>query len=111
MPTTTLIAKIKKIDISNKVAADTWSQSISIVLSDIELNDENLVALRKFRPNEEISVSLDPLQLSMLGKEAPEDEEMVEILEESDEFEEELFTIDYDEELPEGDQIVKTFTF
>lgn len=29
------IAKIKKIDISNKVAADTWSQSISIVLSDI----------------------------------------------------------------------------
>ncbi|WP_242661423.1 hypothetical protein [Alkaliphilus metalliredigens] len=50
----------------------------------------------------------------MLGNQASEDEEMVEVLEESDESEEseeDHFTIDYDEELLEGDQIVKTFTF
>ncbi|ABR48297.1 hypothetical protein Amet_2138 [Alkaliphilus metalliredigens QYMF] len=110
MPNTSLIAKIKKIDISNKVAADTWRQSISIVLSDIELNDENLVSLRKFRPNEEISVSLDLMQLSILG-EAPPKEEAIHELVEPDDQGEELFTIEYDEDIPETDKVIKTFKF
>ncbi len=65
MPCTNLFAKVKKMDITNKVTADKWSQTITITLSDIELNDENLIAIRKFRPNEEVKVSLQSLQLSM----------------------------------------------
>lgn len=65
MPCTMIIAKVKKIDITNKVAAENWSQTITITLSDIELNDENLIAIRKFRPNEEVKVHLQSLQLSM----------------------------------------------
>ncbi|SET45923.1 hypothetical protein SAMN05660297_02462 [Natronincola peptidivorans] len=106
MPTTKLIAKIKKIDISNKVSSDNWSQSISIILSDIELNDENLVAIRKFRPNEEISVAFETLQLSMMD---PPEEEITEVLEEEEVPQEDLFVIDYDQELLEGDKVVKKF--
>ncbi|WP_249168659.1 hypothetical protein [Alkaliphilus sp. B6464] len=60
-----IIAKVKKIDITNKVAAENWTQTITITLSDIELNDENLIAIRKFRPNEEVKVHLESLQLSI----------------------------------------------
>ena len=108
MPTTKLIAKIKKIDISNKVTAENWSQSITILLSDIELNDENLIAIRKFRPNEEISVSFETLQLSMLDDDIHYNNEIEEI-EEEDHEPDKLFVIDYDEELPETDKVVKTF--
>lgn len=110
MPNTNLVAKIKKIDISNKVASESWSQSITILLSDIELNDENLVAIRKFRPNEEISVSLQPLQLSIVDK-RPAKNEVVEINPGASEPQEELFSIDYDEDIPEGDRVLKTFKF
>lgn len=107
MPNTKLVAKIKKIDINNKVTAENWSQSITILLSDIELNDENLVAIRKFKPNEEISVSFETLQLSMLD-DRPYHNEIIEV-EEDFEEPEELFVIDYEEELPETDKVVKTF--
>ncbi|SET58491.1 hypothetical protein SAMN05660297_02829 [Natronincola peptidivorans] len=106
MPTTKLIAKIKKIDISNKVFSDNWNQSISIILSDIELNDENLVAVRKFRPNEEIYVAFESLQLSMMD---PLEKDVSEVLEEEEVPQEDLFVMDYDQELLEGDKVVKKF--
>jgi len=134
MPCTAIIAKVKKIDITNKVAAENWTQTITITLSDIELNDENLIAIRKFRPNEEVKVHLQSLQLSMeevaerenlrklypiSGEICPikhstddvtledEDIEEINLVDEDDN----LFDLDYDENLPNTDKILKTFDF
>lgn len=134
MPCTMIIAKIKKIDITNKVAAENWTQTITITLSDIELNDDNLIAIRKFRPNEEVKVHLQSLQLSMeeilereklrklyptQGEICPvnhttvaenaEDEDIEEV--NINEEDEDLFDLDYDENLPDTDKILKTFDF
>ncbi len=135
MPCTDLFAKIKKIDITNKVYSDKWSQAITITLSDIELNDENLITIRKFRPSEEVRVNLKSLQLSMeeieerekLKKLFPKEGEIcrekkadkdsgpkdknIEDLSLVSEDEESLFDIDYDEEIPETDRVIKTFNF
>lgn len=131
---TELIAKIKKIDINNKVFKEKWEQTITITLSDIELNDENLVTLTDFRPNEEILVSLSKLQMTFgeiakqerlknirkrqgkidnpdkLEKKEKEPEEEIEYLNEKPEDEELIFDLDY-EEIPETDKILKTFDF
>lgn len=134
MPCTSIIAKVKKMDITNKVAAENWTQTITITLSDIELNDENLIAIRKFRPNEEVKVHLQSLQLSMeeiaeresLRKQFPtsgqicpmnhptENENVVDDdIEEVtiDDEDEDLFDLDYDENLPDTDKILQTFDF
>jgi len=134
-----IIAKVKKIDITNKVASENWTQTITITLSDIELNDENLIAIRKFRPNEEVKVHLESLQLSIdeiaerealrklystSGQICPvnhssvnghvedediEDEDIEEVT--MDDEDEDLFDLDYDENLPDTDKILKTFDF
>lgn len=134
MPCTMIIAKVKKIDITNKVAAENWTQTITITLSDIELNDENLIAIRKFRPNEEVQVHLQSLQLSMeeivereklrklyptqgeiypvnhaTENETPEDMDIEEMI--IDDEDEDLFDLDYEENLPNSDKILKTFDF
>ena len=134
MPCTMIIAKVKKIDITNKVAAENWTQTITITLSDIELNDENLIAIRKFRPNEEVKVHLESLQLSIeeiserenlrklyptSGQICPinhstdnqniENEDIEEVT--IDDEDEDLFDLDYDENLPDTDKILKTFDF
>jgi len=128
MPCTELVAKIKKIDITNKVAAENWSQTITITLSDIELNDENLIAIRKFRPHEDVKVHLQSLQLSMeevtqrqkLKELYPthgeicsinqpiKDEDIEEVTFEEDEN---LFELNYEEIVPDTDKILKTFDF
>jgi len=129
MPCTELVAKIKKIDITNKVAAENWSQTITITLSDIELNDENLIAIRKFRPHEDVKVHLQSLQLSMEevterqklkelypthGEICPtnhpaQDEAIEEVT--IDEEDENLFDLNYEEIVPDTDKILKTFDF
>ncbi|MCC5910656.1 MAG: hypothetical protein JJT76_09495 [Clostridiaceae bacterium] len=111
MPNTEFIAKVKKMDIVNKVTNDNWNQSITIILSDIELNDENLIAIRKFRPNEEISVSFKTLQLSMTDLHEEDATEDINAVEVDDEEEEALFEMDYDETPPDPKDIVKTFDF
>lgn len=58
-------AQIKKIEIANKTLADSWSQTIRIILDEIELTDENLLELKQFRPNEPISVVITPVQVSL----------------------------------------------
>lgn len=133
MPCTMIIAKVKKIDITNKVSAENWSQTITITLSDIELNDENLIAIRKFRPNEDVKVHLETLQLSLeeiaererLKKLYPTHGEICpvshstnnETIEASieevtmEDEDEDLFNLDYDENIPDTDKILKTFDF
>ena len=65
MPITNIISKVKKIDIQNKVIGEDWKQTITLTLGEIELKNENLIALRQFRPNEEVLVNLKSLQLSL----------------------------------------------
>ena len=65
MPKSQLIAKIKRMDVTNKIQRKSWKQMIGITLGEIALNDENLLAIRKFRPNEEVLVTIIPLQRDM----------------------------------------------
>ncbi len=134
MPCTMIIAKVKKIDITNKVSAENWSQTITITLSDIELNDENLISIRKFRPNEDVKVHLEALQLSIeevaerenLRKLYPTSGEICPINHNSkdvntedediedasfDDGDHTLFDLDYDENPPDTDKVLKTFDF
>ena len=65
MPKSQLIAKIKRMDVTNKIQRKHWKQMIGITLGEIALNDENLLAIRKFRPNEEVLVTITPVQRDM----------------------------------------------
>jgi len=58
-------ARIKKIEIANKVLADGWAQTIRVQLDEIELTNENLLELRQFRPNEQVKVLIEPVQLNL----------------------------------------------
>jgi len=64
-------ARIKKIEIVNKVLADSWAQSIRVSLEDIELTNDNLLELRQFRPNESVEVVFKSIQLDLFAL-APE---------------------------------------
>ncbi|MGI6492646.1 MAG: hypothetical protein ACOX0T_09615 [Pelotomaculum sp.] len=63
-------AKVKKIEIVNRVLTEGWAQSIRIILEDIELTDENLLELKQFKPNEQVLVELSPVQVNLLEFEA-----------------------------------------
>ncbi|SFE59402.1 hypothetical protein SAMN05192532_102498 [Alteribacillus iranensis] len=52
-------ASIKKIEIVNKTVKKEWHQSVRVILEDIELNNDNFLALRKFRPDEVVQVTMD----------------------------------------------------
>ena len=65
MPKSQLVAKIKRMDVTNKIQRKHWKQMIGITLGEIALNDENLLAIRKFRPNEEVLVTIAPVQRDM----------------------------------------------
>lgn len=58
-------ARVKKIEIVNRVLTDGWAQSIRVTLEDIELTNENLLELKQFRPNEQVLVELSPVQVSL----------------------------------------------
>jgi len=58
-------ARIKRIEIVNKVLADGWAQSIKVSLEDIELTNDNLLELRQFRPNESVNVVFKSVQLDL----------------------------------------------
>lgn len=62
-----LTATIKKIEIMNKVIKDEWQQSIRIILGDIELNNDTLVDLRRFRPDETVNVTFEAVQLELFS--------------------------------------------
>ncbi len=63
-------ARVKKIEIVNRVLSDGWAQSIRVVLEDIELTDENLLELKQFKPNEQVLVELSPSQVNLLDFDA-----------------------------------------
>lgn len=58
-------ARIKKIEIVNRVLNDGWSQSIRVILEDIDLTNENLLELKQFMPNEDVVVEITPVQPSL----------------------------------------------
>lgn len=64
MGSSQLKATIKKIEIINKALKEEWQQSIRVVLGDIELNNDNLIQLRQFRPDEPVNVTFDSVQLN-----------------------------------------------
>lgn len=66
MPKAKFVSKLKKIGLSNKICKDRWQQAINVELGEIALNDENLLALRKFRPDEDIVVTIEAMQVNML---------------------------------------------
>jgi hypothetical protein len=63
-------ARIKKIEIVNKVLADGWAQAIRVQLDDIELTNDNLLELRQFKPNEQVNVNIEPVQLNLFDMQA-----------------------------------------
>ena len=62
-------ARVKKIEIVNRVLTDGWAQSIRLTLEDIELTNENLLEIKQFRPNEQVLVELSPVQVSLFDDE------------------------------------------
>ncbi len=58
-------ARVKKIEIVNRVLTDGWAQSIRVTLEDIELTNDNLLELKQFKPNEQVLVELSPVQVSL----------------------------------------------
>ncbi|MDD4237228.1 MAG: hypothetical protein PHT62_01540 [Desulfotomaculaceae bacterium] len=63
-------ARVKKIEIVNRVLSEGWSQSIRVILEDIALTDENLLELKQFKPNEQVLVELSPVQVNLLDFDA-----------------------------------------
>ncbi|MDV2683992.1 hypothetical protein RYX56_06350 [Alkalihalophilus lindianensis] len=116
-----LKASIKKIEIVNKTRKDEWDQSVRIILGDIELNNENLISLRRFRPDEIVHVSIDSALMSLFNldkkksaveifgenvKKVTEQDESVEGEEEDDD--EFMYEGDY-RPLGEGEMVVQEF--
>lgn len=58
-------ARIKKIEIVNRVLTDGWHQSIRVILEEIDLSDSNLLELKQFRPSEQVLVELSPVQVNL----------------------------------------------
>lgn len=76
--------------------ADRWDWCIKVTLGDIELTNENLIELRRFKPNEPVQVTIDPEQIRLF--EVPLTEELS-----ADDSSEKFFSLEEtEEEPPEG---------
>lgn len=64
-------ARIKKIEIVDRVLSDSWEQSIRVILEDIDLTNENLLELKQFMPNENVFVEITPVQASLFDPQVP----------------------------------------
>jgi len=58
-------ARIRKIEIVNRVFHDSFVQTMRVVLDEVELINENLLEIRQFRPNEVVHVEITPAQLGL----------------------------------------------
>lgn len=107
-----LSASIKKIEIVNKTKKDEWQQSVRIILGDIELNNENFIALRRFRPDEMVNVSIESAQISLFEeKTALAEGSIVGSGAEDEGNADDLFSIEEgDMDLKEGEYVQKEFT-
>jgi hypothetical protein len=111
-------ARIKKIEIVNKVLADGWAQAIRVQLDEIELTNENLLELRQFRPNEPVTVIIKAIQPTLFEaaasrvlnedrRKSAESQELArDDMEESENF---LTFIDEDKDGPPAGKVVKEF--
>ncbi|GAF15010.1 hypothetical protein JCM19045_4350 [Bacillus sp. JCM 19045] len=81
MGTSILRGCVKKINIINRTGRERWHQEIQILVSDIEMNNENLIEVRRFRPDEIVEIELRSAQLSLFDqpKKAPDGEESEEL--------------------------------
>lgn len=68
-------ARVKKIEIVNRVLTDGWAQSIRVILEDIDLTNENLLELKQFKPNENVVVEISPVQINLFDLKAEEAQE------------------------------------
>lgn len=59
-------ARIRKIEIANRVLHDSFAQTLRVTLDEVELTNENLVELRQFKPSEFVRVEIIPCQLTIL---------------------------------------------
>lgn len=66
------VARIRKIEIVNRVLVDKFSQHLQVTLADVDVTDENLKELRQFGPNELVLVTIEPVQQSLPIAAAPE---------------------------------------
>jgi hypothetical protein len=109
-------ARVKKIEIVNRVLTDGWSQSIRVILEDIELTNENLLEIKQFRPNEQVLVELSPVQVSLFdtnllkaeaGPQGLSDQELLDDASEEEEF------LNFAEGEPEteNENVVKEWNF
>jgi hypothetical protein len=109
-------ARVKKIEIVNRVLTDGWAQSIRVTLEDIELTNENLLEIKQFRPNEQVLVELSPVQVSLfdVNKQQQDVEgsgqSSQELLDEAVE-EEEFLNFVEEEPKTENEKVVKEWNF
>ena len=108
-------ARIKKIEIANKVLADSWSQTIRVQLDEIGLTNENLLELRQFRPNEQVKVVIEPVQLTLFDMMPEQDRKEAQAKAATnkelniDDAEEEYLSFSEDEDEPVQGKIVREF--
>ncbi|AHF07274.1 hypothetical protein [Desulfitobacterium metallireducens] len=106
-------ARIKKIEIVNRVLSDGWAQSIRVILEEIDLTNENLLELKQFMPNEDVVVEITPVQPSLF-----EDQDIKKLQEnpliQQDDLtheEEQALSFSEEEEDPNNETLVKGWTF
>jgi hypothetical protein len=104
-------ARIKKIEIVNRVLTDGWAQSIRVILEDIDLTNENLLELKQFKPNENVLVEITPVQINLFDLKAPEksQEKGVDLSEDGEE--EELLRFTEGEDQEKDGTVVKEWRF
>lgn len=109
-------ARVKKIEIVNRVLTDGWARSIRVTLEDIELTNENLLEIKQFRPNEQVLVELSPMQVSLFdtnlrqagaGSSGQSGQELLDDTSEEDEF----ISFVEDEPEKENENVVKEWNF
>ena len=106
-------ARVKKIEIVNRVLTEGWAQSIRLILEDIELTNENLLEIKQFRPNEQVLVELSPVQVSLFDTHADvgfPGQSGQDLLDDVCE-EEEFISLVEDEPDTENENIVKEWNF
>lgn len=106
-----LKARIKKIEIVNRVLTDGWSQSIRVILEDIDLTNENLLELKQFMPNENVVVEIYPVQVSLFDVKTPEKSQETGHELNNDPEEEMSYSFAEDEDEEESGTLVKEWSF
>lgn len=106
-------ARVKKIEIVNRVLSESWEQSIRLILEDIDLTNENLLELKQFMPNENVFVEITPVQPSLFESQDPNKipDNNLENNEELNNDDEVSVSFSEDEEVEDNGTLVKGWVF